>query len=63
MRRATTPVPDVSFAECSFTMYVCHRYDNVLVVVDVPGPVCRYNWTKVWNVAENRNAKIFPKVK
>ncbi|GAU99492.1 hypothetical protein RvY_10486 [Ramazzottius varieornatus] len=29
----------------------------------VPGPVCRYNWTKVWNVAENRNAKIFPKAR
>ena len=21
----------------------------------VPGPVCKYNWTKVWKVADDRN--------
>ncbi|OWA52215.1 putative Voltage-dependent calcium channel subunit alpha-2/delta-2 [Hypsibius exemplaris] len=29
----------------------------------VPGPVCRYNWTKVWTLSEQRNAKIFPKAR
>lgn len=28
----------------------------------VPGPVCKYNWTKVWKVAEDRNV-IQPQVR
>ena len=28
----------------------------------VPGPVCKYNWTKVWKVADERNV-LQPQVK
>ena len=28
----------------------------------VPGPICKYNWTKVWDVAEDKNQKLDPKV-
>ncbi|KAL3869469.1 hypothetical protein ACJMK2_042147 [Sinanodonta woodiana] len=29
----------------------------------VPGPVCRYNWTKVWQVVEEKNGLLAPKAR
>ena len=26
----------------------------------VPGPICKYNWTKVWDVVERLNARLQP---
>ena len=28
----------------------------------VPGPICKYNWTKVWNITDKYNSKIAPEV-
>lgn len=29
----------------------------------VPGPICKYNWTKVWDAADKVNSKLLPKVR
>jgi len=29
----------------------------------VPGPICIYNWTKVWDLTSNRNSQMFPKAR
>ena len=29
----------------------------------VPGPICIYNWTKVWNITQERNQKLFPQAR
>jgi hypothetical protein len=29
----------------------------------VPGPICKYNWTKVWDVADEHNRKIQPQAR
>ncbi|XP_052774120.1 voltage-dependent calcium channel subunit alpha-2/delta-3-like isoform X2 [Mya arenaria] len=29
----------------------------------VPGPVCRYNWTKVWTIADAKNAYLSPQTR
>ena len=28
----------------------------------VPGPICKYNWTKVWEVADQKNKYADPKI-
>lgn len=29
----------------------------------VPGPICIYNWTKVWDLIESRNQQLVPKAR
>ena len=28
----------------------------------VPGPICKYNWAKAWDIAHARNKLLIPKV-
>lgn len=45
-------------------------YKNVFVILTgyytrsgfVPGPVCKYNWTLVWDVAEEKQKYLNPQV-
>ena len=29
----------------------------------MPGPICIYNWTKVWDLVETRNRQLVPKAR
>ena len=29
----------------------------------VPGPICKYNWTKMWEVADDKNNYLHPRVR
>lgn len=64
-KRDARTAPNVS--ALSFLRNSAEYKNHVVMIpsnflVDVPGPVCRYNWTKVWKLAEAQNAMLVPRV-